>query len=100
MTLKVAVIGAGSIGFTRDIVLDTLCVPEFGDTEFAFTDIDERNLDMVHTLCKRDIEASGLPAQVTATLDRREALAGANYVYCVVRGRSRCCWSSAETSAR
>jgi len=85
MPLKVAIIGAGSIGFTRGIVRDILCVPEFRDTRFAFTDISERNLDMVHQLCRRDIEAAGVPASITPTLDRREALADADYIFCVVR---------------
>ncbi len=85
MALKVAVIGAGSIGFTRGIVKDILAVPEFADTHFALTDINERNLDMVYRLLGRDIEASGLPATLSATLERREALTEANYVFSVVR---------------
>jgi alpha-galactosidase len=84
MPVKVAFIGAGSIGFTRGIVRDILCVPEFRDTEFAFTDIDERNLDMVHKLCARDVEAAGLPAKIAATTNRREAITGAKYVFSVV----------------
>ena len=85
MPLKVAVIGAGSIGFTREIVKDILTVPEFADTEFALTDIDKRNLDMIRQLLARDIAASGLPAKLTVTTNRREALTGANYVFSVVR---------------
>jgi alpha-galactosidase len=85
MALKVAVIGAGSIGFTHGVVKDILAVPEFGDTEFALTDIDERNLGMIRQLLERDMEASGLPATLTATLNRREALTGADYVFSVVR---------------
>ena len=80
MSIKVAVIGAGSIGFTRRQVQDILGVPELQDTEFAFTDINERNLDMVYQLVKRDIDHSGLPAKVTATLDRREAIRDADFV--------------------
>jgi len=83
--MKVAVIGAGSIGFTRGVVRDLLAVPEFADTEFALTDIDARHLDMIYQLLKRDIDASRLPARVVATQDRREALSRANYVYSVVR---------------
>lgn len=85
MSLKVTIIGAGSIGFTRGLVRDILCVPEFRGIEFAFTDINERNLDMVFQLCERDISAAGLPAKITATMNRREALAGAQYVFSVVR---------------
>lgn len=85
MTIKVAIIGAGSIGFTRKLLADILTVPELADTRFAFTDISQRNLDMVTQLCLRDIEANKLPATIDATLDRRRALADADYVLCVIR---------------
>ncbi len=85
MGLKIAIIGAGSLGFTRNMVRDVLGVPEFQECGIALTDISQRNLDMVYQLCRRDIEAAGLPAQLTATTDRRKALEGANYVYSVVR---------------
>ena len=32
---RIAMIGAGSIGFTRRLMQDILCVPELTDTEFA-----------------------------------------------------------------
>ncbi len=85
MAVKVTMIGAGSITFTRKLVQDILTVPELQDTEFAFTDINERNLEMVDQLVKRDIKANNLPAKVTATLDRRRALDGADYVFSLVR---------------
>ena len=85
MPIKVAIIGAGSLTFTRKLVRDTLCVPELQDIEFAFTDINEKNLAMVHQLCQRDVEAAGIPAKITASMDRREALRGANYVISAVR---------------
>ena len=67
MSFKVAFIGAGSIGFTRDLLRDLLSVPEFRDIEVAFTDINERNLDMVTRLCQRDIDANGLNIKIQAT---------------------------------
>src|SRR3954469_25891683 len=85
MPIKVAVIGAGSVGFTRGICRDILTVPELQDTQFSFHDINEHNLDMTTQLMRRDIEANGVAASVTPTLSRREALDGANYVLCFVR---------------
>ena len=55
MPLKIAMIGAGSIGFTRRLMHDILAVPEFADTTFAFMDIDPVNLDMITQLSLRDI---------------------------------------------
>lgn len=80
MTLKIAIVGAGSIGFTRRLVRDILSVPEFADTRFAFQDISERNLDMVATLCRREIEANGIGATIDASVAREPALTGADYV--------------------
>jgi alpha-galactosidase len=85
MSLKIAMIGAGSIGFTRRLMGDLLTVPEFADTRFAFTDLSEQNLDMVTQLARRDIEANGLPATIEATTDRRRAIAEADYVICMIR---------------
>lgn len=85
MAIKIAMIGAGSIGFTRRLMRDILAVPELADTEFAFTDISESNLNMVTQLCQRDVQASGLPAKVTATLDRRAAIADSDYVVSMIR---------------
>jgi alpha-galactosidase len=80
MPLRIAVIGAGSIEFTHRLMQDVLTVPEFGDTIFAFTDISQRNLDMVAQLAVRDIRANRLAARVESTTDRRRALEGADYV--------------------
>ncbi len=85
MPFKVAFIGAGSIGFTRTLLRDLLSVPEFHNIEIAFTDINERNLNMVTQLAQRDIDSNGLDIKIQATLNRREALEGAKYVFNLVR---------------
>ncbi len=85
MAIRVAIIGAGSLTFTRKLVRDILCVPALQDTEFAFIDIDEKNLEMVYQLCRRDVEAAGLPARIAASMNRRESLRDANYAVSVVR---------------
>lgn len=84
-SFKIAFIGAGSLGFTRMLLRDILSVEEFRGIDVAFTDINERNLDMVTQLCQRDIDANGLDIKIQATLDRREALRDAKYVFNVVR---------------
>jgi len=55
-------------------------VPELRDTRFAMHDINKRNLEMVVQLCKKDLRAGRLPAKISSTLDRRRALADADYV--------------------
>jgi len=80
MSFKITFIGAGSIGFTRQLLSDILAVTEFKDTQISFTDINEDNLRMVTQLCQRDINENGLNIKIQSTLDRREALKNAKYV--------------------
>lgn len=85
MSFKIAFIGAGSIGFTRGLLRDILSVPEFSEIEIAFTDISQKNLDMVTRLCQRDIDENGLNVKIHSTTERKEALRGAKYVINTVR---------------
>jgi alpha-galactosidase len=85
MPLKIAIIGAGSIGFTKKLMSDLLCVPELADAEFALTDISEKNLDMARQIIQRIVDVNKLPAKVTATTDRRKAFDGAKYIMNCVR---------------
>jgi alpha-galactosidase len=84
-SFKIAIIGAGSIGFTKKLISDLLCVPEFAAVEFALTDISEHNLDMSYQIIKRLVEVNKLPTTITATTDRRKALSGARYIMNCVR---------------
>ncbi len=85
MSVKIAMIGAGSIGFTRRLMRDLLAVPELADTVFSLTDISQQNLDMVTQLCARDVKHNNLPAGIESTTDRRKALVDADYVLCMIR---------------
>jgi len=78
---KIAFVGAGSAVFTRNLVGDILSLPELRDTTtFALMDIDAERLGTAEIVTRRLIEAHGARSTVTATLDRRAALDGADYV--------------------
>ncbi|CCV03609.1 Alpha-galactosidase [Mesorhizobium metallidurans STM 2683] len=85
MSFKIAIIGAGSVGFTKKLFTDILCVPEFRDIEFALTDVSEHNLQMIKAILDRVVAANKLPTKVTATTDRRKAIEGACYIISCVR---------------
>lgn len=85
MSFKICIIGAGSVGFTKKLCSDLLKVPEFTDIEIALTDINAHNLDMIRQIIEKIVEVNNLPAKVTATTDRREALTDARYVMNCVR---------------
>jgi alpha-galactosidase len=83
--LKICIIGAGSVGFTRKLCADILKVPEFEDVEIALTDISQKNLDLIAQILHRMVEVNGLKTKITGTTDRRRALEGAKYVMNTVR---------------
>ena len=85
INLKVAVIGAGSVVFTRHLIRDLLSVPEFAGAHFSLHDISAPNLEMAERLAVKDVKGNRLPAVVTATTDRRVALRDADYVVNVTR---------------
>lgn len=76
ISFKIAIVGAGSVGCTRKLFTDLLCVPEFADIEFALADISRHNLDMIQAILARMVTANRLPARAMATTDRRKALEG------------------------
>jgi alpha-galactosidase len=72
---RIAFVGAGSTVFTRHLIGDVLTMPELAGSTFALMDVDAERL----RASERAARALGAQ-RVEATLDRREALAGADYV--------------------
>jgi alpha-galactosidase len=81
---KITFIGAGSLGFTRELVRDILTFPLLQDATLALMDIDAERLDFSERAVERIIKMGNYPAKVTATLDRAEALNGADVVLCTI----------------
>jgi len=77
---KIAFIGAGSFGFTRNLVRDILSFPAFADCTIALMDISEDRLTYIKKAVEKIISAGNYPAKVIATLDRVEALKDADGV--------------------
>jgi alpha-galactosidase len=81
---KVAFIGAGSFGFTRGLARDVLSFPALADSTISLMDIDEERLGFSKTAVERIVAAGKYPARVVATMDRAEALDGADAVICTI----------------
>lgn len=77
---KITFIGAGSFGFTRNLVKDILSFPAFADCTITLMDIDELRLNYIKEAVDRIVAAGSYPATVVATMDRAEALKGADGV--------------------
>jgi len=77
---RIAFVGAGSTVFTRNLIGDLLGHPELAGSTFALMDVDPARLETSRTVAERLVAAHGGDATVEATLDRRAALARADYV--------------------
>lgn len=77
---KIAFIGAGSLGFTLELVRDILTFPLLEDATLSLMDIDEERLAWAKKGVEKLIHEGKRPAKVEATLNRVEALKDADVV--------------------
>jgi alpha-galactosidase len=77
---KITFIGAGSLEFTSALVRDILTFPLLENANIALMDIDAERLDFAKQMVIKLIEAGKYSATVSATIDRAEALKGADVV--------------------
>jgi alpha-galactosidase len=82
---RIALIGAGSVIWTRCLMTDMLGFPEHAGSTISLMDIDPVRLETARKTVERLVEQVGAPARVEATLDRRQAVAGADYVIYAVQ---------------
>lgn len=78
---KIVIIGGGSLGFAGGLTRDILSYEATSDAEFVYVDIDPIRLDLGVQYADRIIkEGKYTGASVTGTLNRKEALPGADYI--------------------
>jgi len=82
---KITLIGAGSVIFAKNLISDILQFPELSGSTIALMDIDPSRLETARVMAERIVRKLGVKAKVEATLDRRKAIAGANYVICTIQ---------------
>ncbi len=82
---KIALIGAGSVVFTRNLINDLLSFPALQGSTISLMDIDAARLELARDLVQSMIAARDLPTRVEATLDRTEAVRGADYVIVTIQ---------------
>jgi len=77
---KIALIGAGSVVFARNLCGDILLTPSLRGSTLSLMDINPDRLAWTQRVVERLVAQLGVPAQVEATLDRREAVRGADFI--------------------
>ncbi len=82
---KIAMIGAGSMVFCKTLVMDILATDSLRGSEICLMSRTWPKLDRMKNFVERIIWENRVPAFVSATLDRREALSGAKYVIIMIQ---------------
>ena len=77
---KVAIVGAGSAVFARQIMTDILAIDGMDAGSFALVDTDSDRLKLARQIAERLVELSGKRWAVEASTERTEVLAGSAYV--------------------
>jgi alpha-galactosidase len=85
MKPTIVIIGAGSVEFTRELLGDILSFPELASIRVVLHDINAERLETAEAIARATARAAGAQPEVVATLDRRRALDGADYVINVIQ---------------
>jgi len=82
---KITLIGAGSTVFAKNLLGDILSFPELAESHISLMDIDEDRLKTSAIVANKVAQSVGAKPLITTTLDRREALADADYAINMVQ---------------
>jgi alpha-galactosidase len=77
---KIAFVGAGSLGFTRTLVIDMMSHEDLAGSTISLIDIDSERLDYAKHAVDKIMEAGKYPAKVVASTDRAAGLKDADIV--------------------
>ncbi len=89
---NITFIGAGSFGFTRTLVRDLLTFPTLENSKITLMDVDAERLEFAERAVRRIIDVGHYPATVETTVDRAEALRGADFVIVTILVGSTDVW--------
>ncbi len=78
--VRIVLVGAGSVEFTRNLLGDMLSSPALSDADIVLHDIDPDRLATAERMARWTAGALGATPTITAHLDRRAALRGADFV--------------------
>jgi alpha-galactosidase len=83
--IKVAMIGAGSVVFCKNLTGDILSYPEFRQATFSYMDVCPDRLEVAGNLCRKVAKALGADPKIETTQSLRDALRGADFVINMVQ---------------
>ena len=83
--IKIAIIGAGSTVFMKNIVTDIVLEPGLADAHIALHDIDAARLATSQKVAHRIGAITGTKPHITASLTRRDVLQDADFVITMIQ---------------
>lgn len=93
MKKKIVLIGAGSAMFLKLLITDMLIMSKERSWQLALVDIDEKAMDTARKLAQRMIAATkDANIELTYSTDRKDVLAGADYVVSTIGVGGRRAW--------
>ncbi|MFH1615109.1 MAG: alpha-galactosidase [Planctomycetota bacterium] len=81
---RIVFIGAGSLGFTRNLIKDLLTFPLLQDSTIVLMDINKERLNFAKRAAQLIIKKGKYSATLEVTTDRKKALKGADVVLCTI----------------
>ena len=82
---RIAMMGAGSTVFAKNLLGDILSLPELADASIALHDIDEERLGTSHRMAERLARTLGAQPAIESTTERARALDGADFVISMIQ---------------
>ena len=76
----ITLLGAGSTVFARQLMTDILQIDGLDEGTFALVDLDAERLDLAQQIAEKLIERSGKRWSVRASTERRDVLAGSDFI--------------------
>ena len=78
--VKIVMVGAGSVVFSKNLTGDILACPALRDATLCYMDVDPERLAVGTAICRKVAAALKADPKIESTLDLRQALAGADFV--------------------
>jgi len=85
MSVKIAMIGAGSVVFCKTLMSDIMATEALAGSDFALMSLTEPKLRRMEGFARRMLRDNNLPGSVWATLDRSEAIKEADFVVVMIQ---------------
>ena len=83
--MKITIIGAGSLGFTKRFILDILSFSELREFTLALNDIDEERLNLITKWANTLKKQENLKIEILSSTDRKDIMENSDYIINTIR---------------